>query len=67
MNLFKIVDSVHSEFGIDLKQGSLLSNLTTACSLSIPNILSKSKLFNLVFLHSHLESNIGKQNASEEN
>jgi len=60
MNIFKIVDSVHSEFGFDLKQSSLLSNLTTACSISLPNLLSKLKLLNLVFLHSHIESNSGK-------
>jgi len=67
MNLCKVVDAVHSEFGFDLKRDSLLSNLTTACSISLPDPLSKLKLVNLVFLHSYIERNLGRDTQKEEN
>jgi len=67
MNLCKVVDSVHSEFGFDLSRDNLLSNLTTASSISLPDPLSKLKLVNLVFLHSFIDSNLGKYTYVQEN
>jgi len=68
MNIDKIIDSVLSEYNLDLKKGTLLSNLSLVCTLlKIPTLISKLKLINLIFLHSHIESNSGKYRLAQQN